>query len=350
MVSGNIGARPRVQSVRRYTPRRCTVRQLVRFGFLIAIIALAAVPAFGQTNPFLDRPPQESAPSEDGPPVMDHSPAGSFRWGGGPLGRIWASVRSVLVSWQRGLNRSLGLRLRSLSTEDPGLFALIGALGFAFAFGFLHAVLPGHRKSVLISYCIADNARIVHGIALGFLFSVMHAVSAVVIVMVTMSLLEVAIGSTIAQVSRITQIVSSVLLIGIGIVFCYMTGREIRNHHNEHDHHGHGAHVAKPTDLRMRRWVPVVLSTGIIPCPITTALMLFAVSINAVALGVAAVIALSAGLGLALAVLAILTIVIKDRVLVLFEHKAGHMLHAGVELAGGVMILAVGLFTLALLV
>ncbi len=350
-------------------------RRRSHIALLILGMAFMTVPAFGQSNPFLSPAPREPGPSSQDTPMMDHGPTASprstdsLRWGDGAVGRVWASTRTVLVRWQRDLNRSLGLRLRSVAANDHGALGALGALGFAFAFGFLHAVLPGHRKSVLISYCVADRARIVHGVALGFLFAVMHALSAVLIVMVITALFEVAIGSTIAQISRVTQILSSVLLIGIGVIFCYFSVREIRSHtrsddrgtgnidgsippdnqHGHCKHHGHDAMYSKQTDVRMRRWVPVVLSTGIIPCPITTALMLFAVSINAVGLGVAAVAALSAGLGLALAFLAVVTIVIKGRIISLLEHKVGHVLHIGVELLGGVMILAVGMLTLAVL-
>ncbi len=327
---------------------------------LIGLVILTAAPLSVRSNPFFDQPSardrtDRTAESGAG---MDHGPTPSTRWGDGVTAKLWADIVQTISAWQRDLNRRLGLFLRNVSEGGLTAAGWLGLLGFSFSFGVLHAVLPGHRKSVLISYCVADRARMIHGIALGFLFAAMHAVSAVVIVYATVSLVEVSLGSSIARISRITQILSSVLLLVIGAAFCYLTTRELVHHirHRPHNHRPGGATVScghhgqaamRPTT---GKWVPVVLSTGIIPCPITTALMLFAVSINAVYIGLAAVIALSAGLGVALAALAVLTIFVKGRLLALFDRKVGHLLHAGVELAGGVMIFGVGAITLMLLV
>lgn len=336
------------------------MRRMYRRSLLIVLVALTVVPLSVRSNPFFDEPrarDRTDSAAESGL-EMEHGPMRSTRWGDGVIARLWADTVRSISSRQRDLNNRLGLLLRNVSESGVTASGWLGVVGFSFVFGVLHAVLPGHRKSVLISYCVADRARVVHGVALGFLFAVMHAVSAVVIVFATVSLVEVSLGSSVARVSRITQIVSSVLLVAIGAVFCYLTTREIVRHmrHKSHEHSRpggavcgvlHGGDSVHPTT---GKWVPVVLSTGIIPCPITTSLMLFAVSVNAVYLGLVAVIALSAGLGVALAALAVLTILVKGRVLALFDRTAGHMLHAGVELAGGIMILAVGAITLMLLV
>ena len=333
---------------------------------LIAILLLlSALPMFAQTNPFFARPGDAAgleapAGEQAAPPEMDHGPMGLLRFGDGFIGRIWADSTRTLSVWQRDLNRRLGVFLRGVSDGGLGLGGWFAVLAFSFLFGLLHAVLPGHRKSVLISYCIADRARVVHGVGLGFLFALMHALSAVVIVFVTVSLVEVSLGSTVAHISRVTQIISSILLIGIGFAFCYLTGRELlqlRGGHPDLRHGGgHCSGSGEPTvpdtggtNPRTAKWIPVVLSTGIIPCPITTAILLFAVSVNAVGIGLAAIVSLSAGLGVALAALAILTIFVKGKVLALLDKRAGHLLHAGVELVGGLMILAVGGITLMLL-
>lgn len=351
--------------------------QFFLLGILCILFVTAVTPA--QPNPFFDRPPgvERDAPNDDRapddqrqPPHSDDSrsedavqtPAPAPPRRPSAIGRITADVARTITIWQRDLNRRLATTLRTVSQEGFHPGGWLGVLGFAFLFGILHAVLPGHRKSVLISYCIADRARVGHGIALGFLFALMHAISAALIVFVTVSLVEISLGSTIARISHTTQVVSSLLLLAIGAIFCVIAGREILHHRRAG---GACCHAElRPPDADTveatapdgaagggtRRWIAVVLSTGIIPCPITTALLLFAVSVNAVAMGIAAVVALSAGLGVALAGLAVLTIFVKERVLALLEKRTGHLLHAGVELVGSFMIFLVGAVTLMVLV
>ncbi len=321
--------------------------------------------ASAQPNPFFDRPPGDLQPplSDDGRAEdAEQPPAPAQPRRPSAVGRITADAARAIAGWQRDLNHRLATTLRAVSQDGLNPGSWFGVLGFAFLFGVLHAILPGHRKSVLVSYCIADRARVGHGIALGFLFALMHAISAALIVFVTVSLVEISLGSTIARISHATQVVSSLLLLAIGVVFCVLAGREILHHRRGNGacchtaaripeaHTPQGSSLEGATSGGNMRWIAVVLSTGIIPCPITTALLLFAVSVNAVALGIAAVVALSAGLGIALAGLAVLTIFVKERVLALLEKRTGHLLHAGVELAGSFMILLVGAVTLMVLV
>src|SRR5262245_42180140 len=53
----------------------------------------------------------------------------------------------------------------------------------AFAFGIIHAFMPGHGKSVLVSFHLGRRSRLVEGIATGILLASTHVGIAIVFVL-----------------------------------------------------------------------------------------------------------------------------------------------------------------------
>jgi ABC-type nickel/cobalt efflux system permease component RcnA len=53
----------------------------------------------------------------------------------------------------------------------------------AFVFGMAHALMPGHGKTVLVSYHLGRPSRVVEGVTTGALLALTHVGSAVVFVL-----------------------------------------------------------------------------------------------------------------------------------------------------------------------
>jgi ABC-type nickel/cobalt efflux system permease component RcnA len=64
---------------------------------------------------------------------------------------------------QRWLYATATSELRSL-TADAGVFGLAHTIGIAAVFVFVHALMPGHGKTALVSYYLGRPARIVSGL------------------------------------------------------------------------------------------------------------------------------------------------------------------------------------------
>ena len=273
----------------------------------------------------------------------------------GPLRRAYAHLVLTITRAQRRLNNELSALIMDVSTARGGAFAWGSVLALAFFYGLLHAVLPGHRKTVLISYYIAEPARLWHGVAVGFTFAAMHVISAIVVVLVAVAGVQVAAGRVVSDVTGAIRAVSSWLIIAIGVLYLVLKVRSwfLQREERESERMSAALDIDDGSSLenhiprsRPQSIWPAVLSTGIIPCPITTAVLLFAVSLGAVGAGVVAVIALSLGLGVALTGVSVLTIVLKGRVLSLFERGNSRWVVRSVELLGVVAIIGFGLLTL----
>ena len=335
------------------------------------VFTLFISPLSAQQNPFFG----DDTPEEDAASPLDASDNGDDTGGELPAARrdatqddraparetgflasAYARAVGAVARAQRRLNHELsGLILDS--AKDGSVFDWLPVLALAFTYGILHAVLPGHRKTVLISYYIAEPARLWHGIAVGFAFSVMHVISAAVIVGIALGAVQMATGGAVSEMTRTVQVASSWLIIAIGVFYLVAKIRgwlierderesaRMRETLSISDNESLETHISRSRPQSI--W-PAVLSAGIVPCPVTTSVLLFSVSIGAIGLGVASIIALSAGLGVALAAISVLTIVLKEGILRIFERRGALWVTRAIELAGVAAIIGFGVITLSL--
>jgi nickel/cobalt exporter len=195
-----------------------------------------------------------------------------------------------LIAVQRWLYGGMAEGLNSTAdlNELPALVAL------AFLFGVIHAFMPGHGKSVLVSYHLGRPGRWPEGIATGTLLALTHIGSAVVLVLAGIA----AISRSFAAGGRAPsfQVASAVLIVMIG---AWLLVKSARMHDHGHERSGNALAVA----------------TGLIPCPLTTFILALAIAKGKLAVGLAAIGGMLAGVVTTLVVFAVTAIVVRDRLL-----------------------------------
>ena len=199
--------------------------------------AQAPVSAFGSKAP-------TGAPSPFAPPTAApiHAP--------GPLGALFSWV----VDTQQTMQRQLADGVKSLKTEN----AFAGALTLAalsFVYGVVHAVGPGHGKTIISSYVVANEETARRGVIISFIAAAMQAMTAVVLVGVLVLALH-ATGLEINAWSNQLESVSYALiaLVGLWLLTTQLAGLwrrwrvprtskvAVAHAGHEHHHHGEGAH------------------------------------------------------------------------------------------------------------
>lgn len=323
---------------------------LVLMVTVAAIIPLHANPFFGASDSSGETSVDEPAPET---PSAEASRTVNRRqsW----LRSSYATVRQRLIRYQRDLNNSLADLLAGAGDGPLSVAWLV--LGMSFLYGIAHAVLPGHRKTVIVSYYLSEDAKVLHGVGAGFAFALMHVISAVLVVTLVVITVQAATMRAIGDVTDLLQTVSSLLIIAIGGFLLYRKIRVFRDAREErvartlesqmglNDRRALDAHVSR-ADIKSL-W-PVIVSAGLVPCPVTTSVLLFSISFGVLSLGVVAVIALSLGLGIALSAIAVLTIFFRERILHGLRRLTGHSWQHVVELVGAGSIVVFGLLTLLL--
>ncbi len=199
--------------------------------------APAPVSAFGSKAP-------TGAPSPFAPPTAApiHAP--------GPLGALFSWV----VDTQQTMQRQLADGVKSLKTEN----AFAGAVTLAalsFAYGVVHAIGPGHGKTIISSYVVANEETARRGVIISFIAAAMQAMTAVALVGVLVLALH-ATGLEINAWSNQLESVSYALiaLVGLWLLSRQLVGLRRRwrgprtsrvaaaHAGHEHHHHGQGAH------------------------------------------------------------------------------------------------------------
>lgn len=228
------------------------------------------------------------------------------------------------MSWLIELQHWLygGMAAGIKSAED--VRALPALLASAVLFGALHAFMPGHGKSVLVSYHLGRPGRVRDGFVTGLVLALTHVGSAVLFIMLGLAV----ISRSLAAGGRAPafETASAILIVCTGF---FLLWRSIRPH--EHTYTGDG---------RMLAFV-----TGLIPCPLTTFILTFAIAKHQLAVGFAAVGAMTIGVIATLAGFAVAAVYARGRFMGLLTESEGLRLRIGraAEIAGACAVIVVGL-------
>lgn len=157
---------------------------------------------------------------------------------------------------------------------------LLLLIGLAFGYGALHAAGPGHGKAVALSYMLTRRRKGVDAVLFGNGVAFFHGLSGIVFVLLVKLVLQKSVNTTLAEMTRITQVVSFSLILGLGgFLFIQSMVAWIKRAQPaaEVDHHF----------LRKQKGpLATALVVGMIPCPGVVMVMLFALSLDLVALGI----------------------------------------------------------------
>jgi nickel/cobalt exporter len=211
-----------------------------------------------------------------------------------------------------------GMRATTDFADVPTLIA------GAFLFGIVHAFMPGHGKSVLVSYHLGRPGRLAEGVATGTLLAITHVGTAVVLVLAGVAVISrsVAAGGRAPAFEKASA--GFITLIG-----AYLVARTIW----------------PPGHIHRRDGKMLALVTGLVPCPLTTFILSYALAKGKLAIGLAAVGGMLGGVVVTLVTFAVAAIGARGQVvnLLVRTERAGWWL----EFAGAVAVLFLGLAMLS---
>ncbi len=192
------------------------------------------------------------------------------------------------IEMQRWLYGGMSDGIRSANGMS-GLSALIGG---AFIFGMVHALMPGHGKSVLVSYHLGNKSRLIDGLMTGALLSVTHVGLAVVFVMAGVAVISRSLA--LAGRAPAFEAVSASLIILAGLFLLYRALWPSKHRH-------------------LQDGKALAFFTGLVPCPLTTFILIYAFAHNQLALGFVAVAAMLAGVIVTIAGFAVIAVLVRER-------------------------------------
>lgn len=273
-----------------------------------------------------------------------------------------------------------------LSTGELNLGVIAFALVLAFFLGAVHALEPGHGKTIVAAYLIGSRGTIGNAVYLGGVVTFTHTFSVILLGLITLFASQYILPE---QIFPWLSAGSGLLISGLGVWLFVraLTGRGHGHSHGPHGHH-HGPRIpahdhphdhGHPHALELHplaptrpRQAPVLgyehrrapqapastaapenqgtvsqgslltlgISGGIVPCPGALIILLLAVALHRIAFGLLLILGFS--LGLAAVLIAIGVLMVKARPLL--ERFSGEgRLAQRLPLISSVVIMVVGL-------
>jgi len=192
-----------------------------------------------------------------------------------------------------------------LSQRELSWHVVLVALGIAFILGSLHAMSPGHGKTVVAAYLVGNRGTARHAVFLGSIVTFTHTVGVFLLGIVTLF------ASTYIVPEKLYPwmgLISGMTIVVIGVNL--LRGRLSRYQHGDHDHHhGPGGHTHDvPQSITLRTLLALGVSGGIVPCPSALVVLLSAIALHRLELGLLLLVAFSAGLASVLVLIGLLVV------------------------------------------
>lgn len=228
----------------------------------------------------------------------------------------------------------------SLVTEaDLSAWAIGLSLLLSVGFGAVHALSPGHGKTLMAAYLVGAGGRARQAVVVGGAVAVMHTASVLGLGVLILSLERTFSPD---RIYPWLGLASGLVAIALGAVLLVQRlgawGSARRADSREHDHaegvehgHAHGpgghAHVAPSAPVLSRKGLTALaVAGGLLPSPTAVLVLLSAVSFGRVAFGLSLIAGFSLGLASALIVVGLVTLRARDVVSNSLSSNLGRLL------------------------
>ncbi|PDT27212.1 ABC transporter permease [Rhizobium sp. L9] len=229
-----------------------------------------------------------------------------------------------IVEFQREIYLAFADHIKSFA-GGGGWLAFLAFLPMGIAFGAVHALTPGHSKSVLATYLTGSSMKAHRALFVSMALSFTHVAMAVLIALLALPLVShsfVDAGSAPAL-----QALSRGLL---GVIGLWMLGSALFRRAHTHSS-GEG--------------ILVGFMAGLIPCPLTLFVMTFAMIHQVVVTGILFAVSMMIGVGVTLSAVALLSVAFREQLARLLRTRPRLLAVTSktIEAAAGAILLAVAI-------
>jgi nickel/cobalt transporter (NicO) family protein len=219
-------------------------------------------------------------------------------------------------------------RLITLPELTP--LVMLAALGMAVLFGALHALSPGHGKTVVAAYLVGSRGTPKHALWLGATVTLSHTAGVFALGLVTLVLSRYILPERLYPwLGALSGL--AIAVIGVNLFLARLRGQTDHRHDHSHEHghsHSHEAdhdahdsdhdhervrdhshtptlphshthsHSHAPPDgpISLRSLIALGIAGGIVPCPSALMVLLSAIALHRVGFGLLLIVAFSLGL------------------------------------------------------
>ncbi len=218
---------------------------------------------------------------------------------------------------------------RMLGKRDIGWGMMLLGILAAFGIGAMHALSPGHGKTIVAAYLVGSRGTLRHAALLGFVVTFTHTFTVFLLGLGVLFFQQYVVPE---KIMPVLGAISGLSIVCVGALLLYRRARALTedghdhghshshshphehhhahhdgHHHHDHNHdhhpyvhtHSHGGHTHTHTidgKVTLGSLVALGVSGGLVPCPSALILMLSAIALGRPALGLLLLIGFSTGL------------------------------------------------------
>ncbi len=259
------------------------------------------------------------------------------------------SLYTVIAEEQKVLREKLTATISAMKNGDWN--AIWKFLAICLVYGMLHALGPGHGKSIVVGYFIARRGRWRQGVALGAGITVTHTMSAVLLLLILYAIFKATVFSAF-ETGRIgIERASYALIMLTGVLLVVLAIRDVFKSHKGcgccawmESAEGAVAESKLPPIARWREILGVAAVTGIVPCPAVALIVLFCLLNSMVALSLLGALVICIGMTITNVAFGIAAVAFRKGIDKGSAHtRIATKIYTIATLAGGVIIFISGL-------
>ncbi len=190
-----------------------------------------------------------------------------------------------------------------ITTRSMSLWFLITAAFIAFGLGALHALEPGHGKTIVAAYLVGSRGTARHALLLGLIVTASHTAGVFALGAITLYASRYIVPE---QLYPWLGVFSGLTIAGLGgyMFLRRWSGLDLDHSHTSGQLHSHWFSSAKRSDVgpapaqsvSLYQLFALGITGGIIPCPAALVVLLSAFALHRIGLGFFLIIAFSLGL------------------------------------------------------
>lgn len=235
--------------------------------------------------------------------------------------RITDSPAAEVASPTPARRSSAGSQLAGfLDDRSPSVGMVLLALGAAALLGALHALTPGHAKTLMAAYLVGSGGTTRDAALLAGVVTFTHTASVIGIGVIALAASSLVVPEVLVPA---LELVSGILVVALGLRLLTqrwprpavraaktpaLVGAD-RTHAHEHEPGDHGhVHAVPQGPVSARSLIALGVSGGLVPCPEALGVLVLAVGVGRTLLGLGMVAAFSVGLAAVLVAVAVLLV------------------------------------------
>ena len=259
------------------------------------------------------------------------------------------SFIATISQAQKVLREKITTAISAMKSGEWG--AIWKFLAICLVYGMLHALGPGHGKSIVVGYFIARRGRWRQGVALGAGITVTHTMSAVLLLLVLYAIFKATVFNAfetgrigIERASYALIMLTGVLLVVLGIKDFITQRKQAKIAAQDSAVAEPGTAKTLPPTARWREIIGVAAVTGIVPCPAVALIVLFCLLNSMVALSLLGALVICVGMTITNVAFGIAAVAFRKGIDKGSAHtRIATKIYTVATLAGGVIIFVSGL-------